>query len=242
MTNRHHAPTARLLSLTAHELRSPLSVVSGYLHMLLGPRGQAFAPEQRRLIELANKSCQRALDLTHELSDLARLTSGTAALNAGPTDVGRLLVEAVAGARGHVADVTIDCDVPSGAFPIAADAERLRHALESLVMAVAREAPEGSRVLVKCSQTPASSAPSAAPMIVVTITPVALAGPEGTAAVDATMTAADPREEDFDQFRGGLGLRLPIAALVISDLDGTIRVEPGATPPGLVIRLPPAAS
>jgi signal transduction histidine kinase len=210
--------------------------------MLLGPRGQALPPEQRRLIELANKSCQRALDLTHELSDLARLTAGTAALNAGPTDVGRLLVDAAAGARGQVTDVTIDCDTPTSAFPITGDAERLRHALESLVMAVARETPEGATVLVRCSQTSASSAPSAGPMIVVTVAPVAAAASEDTAAVDLTMTASGHDEGDFDQFRGGLGLRLPIAALVIGELGGTICVEPGTTPPGLVIRLPPAAS
>lgn len=242
MINRHHSSVPRLLSLTSHELRSPLSVVTGYLQMLLGPRGQALLPEQRRLVELANKSCQRALELTHELSDLARLTAGTAALNTGLTDVGRLLVEAAAGARGQVADVTIDCEALTSACPVEADAERLRHALESLLMTVAREAPEGSRVLARCTQTPGIGAPHAAPMIVVTMAVDSPAGPADSAGIDSAVSTAQRDEEAFDQFRGGMGLRLPIAVMVIGDLGGTIAVEPGTTPPGIVIRLPPAHS
>lgn len=242
MTTRHHSSTPQLLSLTSHELRSPLSVVSGYLQMLLGPRGQALPPDQRRLVELANKSCQRALDLTHELSDLARLTAGTAPLNAGLTDVGRLLGEAAAGAQSQVSDVTIEYEAPSTAFPIKADANRLRHALESLVMTVAKEAPEGAHVKVRCGQAPASGAPGAPPEIVVTIAPVASADPAGAAGGDPPFADATRDEEAFDQFRGGLGLRLPIAVWVVDNLGGTIGVDPGTTPAGLIITLLPADS
>lgn len=219
--------TPRLLSLTAHELRSPLSVVSGYLHMLLGPRGQTLPPDQRRLIELANASCARALALTHELSELARLTAGTAVLNPGTTDVARLLSEAVDEARREVPDVNISLAHAPNPTPVVADAERLRGALVALLIALAREVspPRGLAVTLSADAD------------AVTVEAV----PDGQLDADDIRAGmlADSGTTDFDQYRGGLGLRLPVAVLVLEKLGGTIAAVPDTIPPGVRVTLPP---
>ncbi len=233
VTNDHaHDTTPRLLSLAAHELRGPLSVVAGYLHMLLGSKGQLLAPEHRRLVELANGSCQKALEITHELSDLARLEAGKAVLNPGHTDVGRLLEVAVSAARLRVTDVTIAYDPPATPLPIVADAERVRGALESLVVAVARETSEHGTLAVAAHLSDASSATVLRPTITVTI--------GGASPTEADRTL--PSDPEFDAYRGGLGLRLPIAVLVISGLGGDLRGHGPSTAPGVTVTLPAAAS
>src|SRR5918912_1241470 len=49
----------QLLSLAVHELRTPASVVGGYLRMLQRDTEPAMSERQRRMIDEAEKSCQR---------------------------------------------------------------------------------------------------------------------------------------------------------------------------------------
>jgi signal transduction histidine kinase len=54
-----HNPFARTLSLTVHELRTPVTVVSGYLRMLLKEQGGPLTEKQRKMLEEAERSCGR---------------------------------------------------------------------------------------------------------------------------------------------------------------------------------------
>ena len=62
----------KLLSLTVHEFRTPVTVVAGYLRMLLKERAGPLPEEQRRLLEEASKSCARlsALLARHDTEEL----------------------------------------------------------------------------------------------------------------------------------------------------------------------------
>src|SRR5258708_39642767 len=72
---------AKILSLSVHEFRTPMTVVAGYIRMLLKDRAGPLSDQQRRLLEEAEKSCARATALVAEGSDLANLDGGTAPLN-----------------------------------------------------------------------------------------------------------------------------------------------------------------
>src|SRR6266566_1035875 len=63
----------RLLSLIAHEMRSPGAVVSGYLRMLKGPSTSDMPGREQKMIEEANRSCARLMHLVQELSDFGEL-------------------------------------------------------------------------------------------------------------------------------------------------------------------------
>ena len=51
----------RLLTLTAHELRTPLSVAAGYLKMLTSERLGPLTDAQRKAVTAAAKSCEQLL-------------------------------------------------------------------------------------------------------------------------------------------------------------------------------------
>src|SRR5436190_22311816 len=78
---------SRLLSLAVHELRTPASVVGGYLRMLQRDSDPPLADRQRRMIDEADKSCARLVALIAELSEVSRLDSGVTTLVREPVDL-----------------------------------------------------------------------------------------------------------------------------------------------------------
>src|SRR6187551_724785 len=87
----------KLLSLAVHEFRTPITVVAGYLRMVLRERAGTITDQQRKLLEEAEKSCGRLSGLVSEMSDLSALESGKASFNRAPLDLAALLKEEIAG-------------------------------------------------------------------------------------------------------------------------------------------------
>ena len=88
---------SRLLGLAVHEFRTPLTVVAGYIRMLLKDRAGAVTDQQRKLLEEAEKSCARLTALLVEMSDLANLENDKAPFNRSAVALGPLLKEVVEG-------------------------------------------------------------------------------------------------------------------------------------------------
>src|SRR5574342_1161935 len=86
----------KLLSLSVHEFRTPMTVVAGYIRMLLKDRAGPLSDQQRRLLEEAEKSCARLSALLVEMSDLAGLEAGTATFNKSAVDLRGVLSDAIA--------------------------------------------------------------------------------------------------------------------------------------------------
>src|SRR5438445_4811336 len=96
MTDRSVDPRwPKLLSLSVHEFRTPMTVVAGYIRMLLKDRAGPLSDPQRRLLEEAEKSCVRLTALLTEVSDLSIHEGGTAAFNRQAADLNRSLRDAV---------------------------------------------------------------------------------------------------------------------------------------------------
>src|SRR5258707_13865702 len=85
----------KILSLSVHEFRTPMTVVAGYVRMLLTDRAGPLTDPQRRLLEEAEKSCARLSVLLTEVSDLASLDGGTAPFNRQKTDPPKALRDAL---------------------------------------------------------------------------------------------------------------------------------------------------
>src|SRR6478672_5905738 len=121
---------SRLLSLSVHEFRTPLTVVAGYVRMLLKDRAGPVTDQQRKLLEETEKSCGRLTALLAELSDLARLEGGSVKFNRQPADLRAMLKTAIEQLPPlpdrEVAVVLEEADGPS---MVSADAIRLTAAL-----------------------------------------------------------------------------------------------------------------
>ena len=139
----------KLLSLSAHEFRSPLTAVAGYIRMLLQARAGPINDQQRRLLEEAEKSCGRLSQLLAELSALSQLESGTAPFNRSTVNLQSVLKEAIAALpRLPERPVTMTLSVDES-LVVEGDAVRLRTALSSILHALRRELVTGDQLVVR---------------------------------------------------------------------------------------------
>lgn len=220
---------SKILSLSVHEFRSPLTVVAGYIRMLLKDRAGPLSDQQRRLLEEAEKSCGRLTSLLQEVSDLSSVEGGTSQLRRQPVDLHAVLRAAVEQLPPLTdRDITIDLQVGSDPAPISADVGRLTDALQWILFALRRELVSSDRLLVR--ERPVTDDGAAAFELQI--------GDEDTlAAFDAE--GPDGRVL-FDEWRGGCGLTLPVARRIVQAHDGRIWGAPDGRKAGARLLLPRA--
>jgi two-component system sensor histidine kinase BaeS len=218
----------RALSLAVHELRTPITVASGYLRMLLREQAGPLTDKQRQMLEEADRSCARIGALISEMSELGKLEAGELSVPGATFDLAALAAE-LASNMHEGEDRGIRLDVrATKPMMVAGDRTRLGAALKALMHAGVRERGEPGVIIVECSTRPNTSNK----WTVVTIgdesiTPSLLEG------VDATPPPP------FDEWRGGLGLALPVGRRVIEAHGGAVWSAPSPRPrAGSALRLP----
>jgi K+-sensing histidine kinase KdpD len=217
----------KLLSLSVHEFRTPMTVVAGYIRMLLKDRAGPVTDQQRRLLEEAEKSCARLSALLAEMSDLGALEAGTVTFNRSPLDLGALLTDAVAGLPDMPdREVAVRVEAPGNPPRVNGDPARLKNAFTALVHALRRELVTTPELIVRLDVRPYRRSPAVW---------IALADPDhidGLAGLDEAGLAT------FDEWRGGVGLSLAVARRVFNAHDGAIWSPADGTKTAAVVALP----
>jgi signal transduction histidine kinase len=216
----------KILSLSVHEFRTPLTVVAGYIRMLLKDRAGPLSDQQRHLLEEAEKSCARLSALVNEVSELSNLEARTAPFNRQKTDLNPLLRAAVDQLPPlPEREVGVELRL-SDAAPIDADPIRLTGAIASVIAALRRELVAADRLIVRTRATTHAGAGAHE---------VTVGDPETLAALDEESPEA---REIFDEWRGGVGLSLAIARRVFNAHGGAIWAAPAGRKTGARIVLP----
>lgn len=218
----------RAMSLAVHELWTPVTVAAGYLQMVLREQGGPLTPKQRKMLEGAERSCARISALVAEMSEMARLESRELAPTRQDIDLAALVTDVASDIR-EGADRGVQLDVRGTDRPVMVTGDRLRvaAAVRALVQATLRERGEPGVVIARLSVM--TGAPT--PWAVLTV------GDEST--VETLFAAAAGPTPPFDEWRGGLGMALPVARRVIEALGGSLWSAPGErTRTGSALRLP----
>lgn len=202
---------AKLLSLAVHEFRTPLTIVAGYLRMLVRDRAGALTDAQRRLVEEAEKSCARIVALLAELSDVANLEAGTATFNRSAVSLFPLLDEVAEAVRGTGdPPLAVEMRGSGDSATIDGDPVRLRAAFTGICHVVIREQLTDPLLLIDRSIVRDDA--GAAALILI-----------GEREAVNAMRGADVRQlGTFDEHRGGSGLALPVARRVIEAHGGRV--------------------
>ena len=222
---------ARLLSLAVHELRTPASVVGGYLRMLQRDTTAPLSERHRRLVDEAEKSYRRMVVLIDELSEISRLDAGTAAVSEESFDLFELVQEVANGVfEVGAAEVTLQVRGEADRAPLRGDRTRLRQAFAAFLQAILREQAAACTIVVDRQRR--STGPGIRAVIVMAREPDVL-------------RAYDAAAAPFDDQRGGLGLALPIARRVIERHGGRVWTpaqgegpDPRAARSTIVVSLP----
>jgi signal transduction histidine kinase len=218
---------SQLLSLAVHELRTPTSVVGGYLRMLQRDTDAGLSDRQRKMIDEAAKSCSRLAELISEMSDVSKLDGGTAAVKLETFDLFPVLQEVAAAVHeGADRGVRLVVHGESGGATMTGDLIRLRQALTACLRAVLREQPADSTVVAEQRLT-AVDGRDHARLVVAREQDLQVAGAAPVA--------------PFNDQQGGLGLALPLARRVVERHGGRIWspvVEDGARTRAIVVSIP----
>ncbi len=220
-------PLARLLSLAVHELRTPVTVVSGYIRMLLREQGGPLTEKQQRMLTEAERSCGRIAELVAELSEIGKLEGRTLAIAHQSFDL-RTVVSEVAGDMHEGEDRGVRLALEAGDHPLTVIGDRVRVAglVKATVHSVLRERGEPGVVVVRCARVgtemPAWGVVAAADSTI----------------IDALVASGPGTAGAFDEFRGGLGLAFPVGRRLLDALGGGLWSLPEHPRGGLALRLP----
>jgi len=209
--NEHRDHCAKLLSLAVHEIRSPVAVVSGYLRLLVKHFGDNLTEKQLHLLQESEKSCGALSALLADLGELGQLEAGGIAMRRESVPIFALLREVASNVHeGSERGVTLEVAAPETDVVLEGDRARLATALASVIHAALRERAGPAR-LVACGQVEREPAEH----VVISV------GDRGD-------SGSPPSRGDgagggaFDEYRGGLGFRLPLAARVVEAHGGRL--------------------
>jgi len=208
----------KLISLAVHELRTPASVVGGYLRMLQRDAETPLGERHRRMVDEAEKSWARLVALIAELNDISKLDDGLIALTSKPLDLFELIGNVAEGVHeAEDRDVRLKAQGKTVGAGMTGDIERLSTAFAAIFRAILREKPGPCTVIVDRRIVQKGATSSA--VIVVADDP-------------SVQTAYDASPGIFDEKRGGVGLSLPIARRVIEAHGGRLWSPGLVTDPG----------
>jgi signal transduction histidine kinase len=144
------------LSVIAHELRTPITVMRTLTGLMLDPASEPTEEQRRTMLETMERNAERMQDLVGEILDLARYRSGTISLQLRQFDASELAASAVSTIRPLAAKrgQTVELRVPRGRGPrVYGDRPRLDRALLNLVANAQRFAPDGGHITVRLQRT-----------------------------------------------------------------------------------------
>ena len=220
----------RFVADASHELRTPVSVISGYTQ--LAQRQSAdLPPVVATSLDHIGAEADRMTTLVDDLLLLARLDSGRP-LAREPVDLSRLAIDVVDGARAAGPDHRWQLDLPEDPVVVVGDEQRLRQVLVNLAANARSHTPAGTTVSVALRQT----GPGEVHIEVVD---------DGPGIPDALQPELFERfvrgEASRSRAAGSTGLGLAIVAAVAAAHRGSVGVDsvPGRT--RFVVRLPVAA-
>ena len=205
-----HDAFARTLSLAVHEFRTPVTVATGYLRMVLSEQAGPLTDRQRKIIEEVDRACKRIASLVSDMSDLGKLVSREMALAHQQIDVNLLLAEVASHMHeGHDRGVQLAVQAADRSAIVMGDRARISAAFAALLHAALRERGEPGTVTARCS---------------------VVQDPDTTWAVvaigdDSQLDSlAESRREPpaFEEWRGGVGFSLLLARRVIEAHGGAV--------------------
>ncbi|MBG0825107.1 HAMP domain-containing histidine kinase [Planomonospora sp. ID91781] len=205
---------AQFLRTINHELRTPMTSIRSYLHLLEEDEGLDERTRDR-FLQVVERNTTHLMDLLDELLLLASLNAGTAAFTparADLADIARRAVDAVS-REAEDREHSLRLHAPAGA-QVRVDAERLEHALRHVLGNAIKFTPPGGSIDVAVSRDPV-------PTLEIRDTGIAV-GMEDLEHVFEDFYRASNAEE---QAIAGLGIGLAVTSKIVRWHGGAARME-----------------
>ena len=132
-----------LVAVVAHELRTPVTALSGYLQLLERQGGP------QPTTGLAAEQAARLRRLANDLFDVSRVETGNLRIERAPLDLRALVAESIEVARSLSATHRIEADLGDGELMVEADAGRIQQVILNLLTNAIVHAPDSPTIEVR---------------------------------------------------------------------------------------------
>ena len=215
------------LAMLSHELRTPMSAMLGWLHLL--KIGKLPADQQIQALDTIERNARIQTQLVNDLLDVSRIVTGKMELETEVMPLDRALESAIDSARleGQSREVALDADIARDAWLVRGNAQRLHQVFSNLLSNALKFSPKGSRIVIRLERT----------------------GNDARVSVidQGEGISPDVLPHIFERFRqadsstrrrhGGLGLGLAIVRSLVELHGGTVTAESGGLGRGATFRV-----
>lgn len=146
------------LALTTHDLRSPLTIISGVISFFTSGRLGELSPEQKNMVAMMERNTQSLIELVNDLLDASKLESGSMRLDIDSVDLRGVLDELreTMGPLAEEKDIELVETLPANLPMVEADRAKLRRILMNLLSNAVKFTKNGGRVEIRAEQDGAS--------------------------------------------------------------------------------------
>lgn len=204
-----------LITNVAHDLRTPLTSIIGYLELLSG-KVQIPAEMQKKYIDIAYAKSKRLEKLIEDLFGFTKMNYGKMAMHVGKVDIVKLLSQLLEEFYPSFADKNLSYELQSNvpAKVITADGNLLARLFDNLINNAIKYGADGKRVLVKLQSSDS--------VVTVSVTNYGYVIPPDE--LPLIFNKFYRVEQSRSTHTGGTGLGLAIAKNIVDMHGGTIQV------------------
>jgi signal transduction histidine kinase len=138
----------------SYELRSPLTTIIGFAHLLNDPTTGPLMPKQAEYLNYITTSTNSLFALINNILDLASIDAGAMTLEIGPVDIRKAIDDAAEGIQDRLArdriELKIDVDPNIGTF--VADGGRVVQVLYNLLANAVGFSPQDSAITLSATR------------------------------------------------------------------------------------------
>jgi signal transduction histidine kinase len=140
----------------SYELRSPLTNIIGFVHLLGDPATGPLTEKQGEYLEYITVSTNTLLALINNILDLATIDAGRMQLELASVDIRETMMAAAEGVQDRTVSggITLAIKAPSNIGSFVADKLRLRQILFNLLANALNFSPPGSTVTLRAERRP----------------------------------------------------------------------------------------
>jgi signal transduction histidine kinase/CheY-like chemotaxis protein len=139
-----------LVSMLVHDMRSPLTGISGFTDVLTeGILGQ-ISPEQKDALSHIQKGCDQLLELIDDILDYSKLEAGKMQVKLAPLDIAPLVHQIISPLATIFKEKSLEIiiDIPENTPQILADDKQLTRVFSNLISNATKFTPSGGRITI----------------------------------------------------------------------------------------------
>lgn len=218
------------LALLAHELRSPLNAILGWVRILR--KGLANEQQTAKALETIEKNAESQNQLIEDIFDASRINSGKLRLDTRPMSLGEAVTLAVESIRpaAEAKNISLETKFDAESVFIMGDTDRMRQIVANLLSNAVKFTGEDGLIVVRLENSGSEA------NLVIEDNGRGISAELLPAVFDRYAQA----DKDSTRGKAGLGLGLPLVLKLVEQHGGTVTAESAGEGRGAVftVRLP----